>query len=1236
MGVVYRALDVRLDRPAAVKVLTPAFAQDEQFRARFLREWRLAAALDHPHVLPVYEAGEAGGVLYLATRFVDGRDLGRLIADEGPLPPDRALATLEGIAGALDVAHGRGLVHRDVKPGNVLLDLHGHAYLADFGLSTMGGGSLTGSGHFAGTADYVAPERVEGRQASAASDQYALACVLVECLTGLPPFPRDSPLAVLWAHVQDDPPRLSDAGLPAALDAVVERGLAKDPAERFDSCLELLEAARGALAGRAPAPRTAEARKVVTVLCASVDLAGSAGGGLDPEVLSALGERCREQIGEVVLRHGGRPEATAGGVMALFGVPVAREDDTLRAARAALELREACLAAVAGAGIEVTLRAGVEAGEVVTAGDASAGQPLQEAAALLRMAGAGEILLGRDAYAVLRAHARVKRDGDAVRLAGLVEGRTSRTDSPFVGRGDELATLERLFGEAVATRSCRTAAVVGPAGIGKTRLVQELTGALGDAAAPLWGRCLSYGEGITFWPLRDLVLAAAGGDSLANIRAVLEGEPDGELVASRVAGTIGVAEVSGGREETAWAIRRLFETLARRRPLVLAVDDAHWADPGLLDVLEQVAADTRDAPILLVYLARPELVETRPELTPTAIPLEPLPGPDAARLVEARTGPALPPQVVAGIINTAEGNPFFLEQLLAVATEPAPGGHRPSLPPAVHAVLAARLDALQPDERLVLECAAVEGVVFHVGPLAELAPSLGPVALGRALIGLTRKQLVQPARATFAGEEALRFSHGLIREAAYESLTRRRRAELHEAFANALERLVGERAGEEAEFVGYHLEQAVQHRRLLGDPATGLVDTARRAAQALAGAGRTALARGDFRAAVTLLERAVALVADDDRAPIEIDLAVALLEAGRLAEADAVAAAAENRPSTSQALCARAAVERLTVGYSLDLSAAVAELAERGDALERVLADAEDERGLYRLWLLRGMAKWATGELGAAERAWEQAAVFARAGGDRVSETDPLGWLASAAFWGPATVAEAIPRLEASLRELRDRPFRAADVLHCLAGLHAMAGRFDIADAQFREAHRLRAELGASIQWPISQIEALAAAMAGDTKRAAELLELGVRLLDEMGERSFLATMTALLARPVFELGRADEALALTERAQCGATDDDVVPQATWRGVRARILARRGDAATAEALAREAVALAGATDYVTVAAEAYEDLADVLEASGRGGEAAAALRAALERYERKGHEVAARRVGALLAAAPST
>jgi ABC-type branched-subunit amino acid transport system substrate-binding protein len=274
MGVVYRAIDTRLERPVALKLIAPELAEDPPFRERFLRESRLAAAIDHGNVLPIYEAGEHEGQLFLAMRFVQGSDLKALLRTRKTLPAEQALAILGRVADALDAAHAKGLVHRDVKPANVLLDERGHPYLSDFGLTKEAGGTSTQTGHIVGTLDYLAPEQIRGEEVDGRTDEYALACLLYECLSGTPPFSRPTEAEVLWAHMQEDPPTLRGY---EALDPVLARGLAKDKADRYASCGELLTAAHSAVGLEPPALRRRRRRRGLELVTAGGALVLAAG-----------------------------------------------------------------------------------------------------------------------------------------------------------------------------------------------------------------------------------------------------------------------------------------------------------------------------------------------------------------------------------------------------------------------------------------------------------------------------------------------------------------------------------------------------------------------------------------------------------------------------------------------------------------------------------------------------------------------------------------------------------------------------------------------------------------------------------------------------------------------------------------------------------------------------------------------------------------------------------------------
>ena len=384
MGAVYRATDTALGRTVALKVLAEPIAADRAARQRFLAESRLAASLDHPHIVPIYEAGEADGVPFMAMRFVGGTDLATILEREGPLEPGRVVRLLAGIADALDAAHDRGLIHRDVKPGNILVDRTSrgeHAYLADFGLGKhLGSGGLTASGQVLGSVDYIAPEQIEGRVTDGRADVYSLACVLHACLTGQPPYPRDSDVATLWAHVQSPPPRLSEVRPELErFDGLVARGMAKAADERFPTAGQMLaEAAR--LVDEPPGARGflfADLRGYTEFVERNGNVAAA-------ELL----ERYRALVRAEVARHRGAEIKTEGDSFYVV----------FSTARRAVECGLAVAAGAEAATAEAPTRPirvgiGIHAGETVETADGYVGSAVNIAARVAAQASAGEVLV---------------------------------------------------------------------------------------------------------------------------------------------------------------------------------------------------------------------------------------------------------------------------------------------------------------------------------------------------------------------------------------------------------------------------------------------------------------------------------------------------------------------------------------------------------------------------------------------------------------------------------------------------------------------------------------------------------------------------------------------------------------------------------------------------------------------------------------------------------------------------
>ena len=610
----------------------------------------------------------------------------------------------------------------------------------------------------------------------------------------------------------------------------------------------------------APAPE-ASARRLVSVLAVGVAGSSSLAERLDPEVLHALLDRCAELWDAAIERHGGVVERRLGdGVVAAFGLAKTREDDPLRAVRAALEMRDA----VAELGAEsrregeagVGLRAGIDAGEVFVAAGPRRGRrrrgcgPRRRAARPERggrrdPARAGRVRAARDVRprgspgpagrrGAGGARAGVAPPGPERRRAALVRPHAP----PFVGRRLELGELREALADAGARATCRLVTVVGAPGLGKSRLARELAAEAGDRATVLVGHCLPYGEGLAYRPVAEMVRQLCGA---AGVSDLLRGEERAVEVARLVTGAVGAPEEPARAEETAWAVRRLLEAVARERPLLAVVEDIHWAEPTLLDLIEYVAAFSRDAPILLLCLARPELLDRvpswrAPQPGRSIVALEALSDAEAHGLVAARA-PEVGLPVSNRIVSRAEGNPLFLEQLVA-----AGAGEGAALPPSLQAVLAARIDRLEPGERTLLGHAAVEGRAFHLGALRELLPDDERPGVHARILSLVRAQLIHPDRAEFAGEDAFRFAHALIRDAAYEGAPKELRAGLHERLAGWLDA-----RGALDEIVGHHLERAYRLRLELAPGGERERALGGRAAERLEAAARAAVFRGLLR-----------------------------------------------------------------------------------------------------------------------------------------------------------------------------------------------------------------------------------------------------------------------------------------------------------------------------------------------------------------------------------------------------
>jgi class 3 adenylate cyclase/tetratricopeptide (TPR) repeat protein len=947
-------------------------------------------------------------------------------------------------------------------------------------------------------------------------------------------------------------------------------------------------------------------RKVVTVLFC--DLVGSTalGESSDPEVVRARLARTFEELRAIVERHGGQVEKFVGdAVMAVFGIPVSHEDDALRAVRAAWEMR----AAIHEHGLEA--RSGINTGEVVVGGGETlvTGDAVNVAARLEQAAPSGELLIGsetrqlvRDAVVVepteplelkgksapVAAFRVVDVISDAAPLARHLE-------TPLVGRERERRRLWRDYEDAVADRTSRLFTLLGPAGIGKSRLVADFLERVGDGAEVLRGRCLSYGEGITYWPLVEMLIA-------------VDVEPESVIGTSPA--------------ETQLAFRRLLEARAAERPQVVVIDDLQWAEPVFVDLVEHVADLSRDVPIFLLCVARTELLDVRPDwgggkVNASSLLLEPLDAAECAELIDRLGAAPLDASLRDRITVASAGNPLFVEEMLAMVRDHGGDGEI-AVPPTIHALLQARIDSLDGDVRLVMERGAVEGEVFHRGSVAVLAPDPVRPAVESHLQTLVRKELIRAAPPTFPRDEGFRFRHLLIRDAAYESLPKSTRAELHERFADWLSThdLV-----ERDEIVGYHLEQAQRYRAELDGSDPTLDGLKRRASAHLATAGEGALERGDFNAGRSLFARATALLPEGDEARLALApvFADALFESG---DEDAWRVLSEAARATDPRTRARATVTMATWAVFGEHELPFDEREAWRNEARSVFESTGDDYGMALYWSSMAWEAWfvirAIEAAQACERALEH---FRRAGAEGSRAAASMrARLRGSYYQGPTPVAEAIERTIA----VGGREYgllEEASQASTLSRLYAMKG--DIPRARellVRGARQAYLDAGlVQSSGGLTLGDAEVEFRAGDFAAEERVLREGLEILDTIGDNSYYPTVAAVLAECLYRQGADDAEIEELLRRVRETTGADDLSNFVWLDlVQGLLHARRGEQEEADRYSQSAVELADTADFHFPRANSRAFRAEVLARAGRHAEAAQVASEAFEIFEAKG------------------
>jgi class 3 adenylate cyclase/tetratricopeptide (TPR) repeat protein len=1032
-------------------------------------------------------------------------------------------------------------------------------------------------------------------------------------------------------------------------------------------------------------PRPGGGRRTVTILFADLEGSTEIGDRLDPEALSALMDRYFDSVSAVVRRHGGTVEKYIGdAVMAVFGVPRLHEDDALRAVRAASEIVQAMRSSNHDSGAQhgtgLAIRVAINTGEVIANPPTEPGQRLvtgdavNVASRLQAVAHAGDVVLSGATYELVRDRVTVG-PVEAIQLRGkhspipvyrleqlIPEVPFVRSTASLVGRDRELGRLQTAFEACVAESRCELFTIIGPAGLGKSRLAWELEQHLGDRAAFVRGRCLSYGQGITYWPVAEIVRSAVGigsSDSHEAARdrlgAFLAHAPDGQEIARRVAQVIGLEVGTFPREELYWSVRRLLQVRSAEKPLVVVVDDIHWAEPSLLDLLDDLVDRTKDVPLLLLCIARPDLLDHRPgwgggKRNATNLVLEALANAQANDLLGSLASSTLPPDVVSRISDAAGGNPLFIEEMFRmlvdggsvrqedgqwVAGESLADG---AIPSTIQALLASRLDQLEPLERVIAQRAAVVGRSFDEPAVAELLPESATAELPRHLRVLVQSDVLRLEDATGPALARYRFRHDLIRDAAYASLPKADRADLHERHARWLELAMADRITEYDAIIGHHFDQAYRYLTELGQAGIHTRAVGHLAGQWLTRAGQAANWRSDAAAAARLLSRAIDLLDRDD--PVWVS---ALMEYGDVLSAlgdysragallkDAVAISTSRDPATAR----KARLYHLYWrSQTLGLSADTIKEAER--LADECVAAGDDWLSAQAVSYLAVNVYQSLGRVADARAMLLEARRHAERSGDRdliancVADIVGLG------------VRDGTPCLEV-LDECRNLLGTSgvglgarATALEYLGVLPAMRAEFDDARVAIREAQRIDEELGAL---RVARSRGLAAGLieqlAGNHPGAEAAFRDAYLSASEIGDALALF-VAARLARPLHELGRDEEALKLIEE---NPGEDSLWTKILQDGVKARILAGRGQTTEAVELADTMLGEAregGFEALPNIFAGALEDVAAVMRHAGRRTQARELLEDAIRRYEAKGNIAAAGRARKELAEIEAT
>jgi class 3 adenylate cyclase/tetratricopeptide (TPR) repeat protein len=1217
MGKVYLAQDARLGRPVALKLLPASFTRDRDRVRRFEQEARAASALNHPNILTVYDiGGDPEGARYIATEYVEGVTLRAHIA-AAPLAPADVLEIGVQVAAGLAAAHAAGVVHRDVKPENLMLRPDGYVKILDFGLAKPvlpgpEGGDPdsfaralvdTHPGMIMGTFAYMSPEQARGLEVDARTDVWSLGVVLYEMASGSPPFAGPTASDVMAAVLAREPAPLSERadGVPAELERIVTKALAKERDERYQTAKDLgldlrrlkqrleFEAElrrkaeggpaaeqsepRAALAGhlgeraaRAGVPTrsqpSAEQLKQVTVLFADLYGFTALAEALDAEEVSDAMRELWNRVDAAVMDHGGTVDRHMGDqMMALWGDRVAHEDDPAHAVRAALRMqREVAefvssnLRVLFGEGVEPTplLRVGVNTGAVLlSAAGAGGGARLTATGAAVNVANRlgqaaplGCVLISHDTYRQVRGLfdvretelPNVRGGGEPVRTY-LVEREKPRAfrlqtrgvegvETRMVGRQAELARMRDALQTVLEDRELEALTIVGDAGLGKSRLLYEFSSEvelLGEPLQVFNGRAGQRTRGLPFALVRDVfslrfgigdsdpppaarekfergMSELFGEESEARMRAHFVGHLAGlDFSASpHLAGILQDAKQVRGRAFHYAA--EFFQRVARAAPVLLLLDDLHWADDGSLDFVDHLARECAQSPLLVLCFARPELLERRPawgegQQAHARLNLQPLTKRESRQLVEEilRNAQAIPHALRELIVGAAEGNPFYVEELIKMLIDQrviVPAAERwhvdasrlveVRVPPTLTGVLQARLDGLTPWEKTVLQRASVVGREFWDGVLEEFsraAAERGETFEGdtaEALETLRRKELIFRREASaVGGAREYIFKHALLRSVAYEGLLKRERRRLHAEAAAWLVREAGVRVEEYAAVVAEHHETA-------RDPL--------RAAEWYGRAGQQARASYAPEAAIGFYRKALE----------------------HLAEAEKTAQDGESS-SAVERLRARAVEWHAGLGEVLTMQARYGEATDAYTLMREAASAAGDDVAEARAWNGLTAVREYQGDNRAALESARRAEELARRAGTAAGAKAELALALNRQGLASHRLgdAAAVERLGGQILALStetggDSRAARANGLKLLGVAHEVSGRFAEAEECFEQSLALLKELGdrRNLGFMLNNLGVIAH-LGADYSEAVRRYTEALEIFREIGERTW-------------------------------------------------------------------------------------------------------------------------------------